>query len=139
LSEKRLSASSLLACWQSAGSGDTAMPQELKITLRLYPGPDDELIVWLNGLNLPYGKKGEAIKDALRRGLGQSATTNPATLDAGSLLADIRQVIEASIQTSLAGLAVNPPAANETDQTEQVEDRLSRLDRDLTLNDGSHW
>ena len=115
------------------------MPQELKITLRLYPGPDDELIVWLNGLNLPYGKKGEAIKDALRRGLGQSATTNPAALDAGSLLADLRQVIEASIQTSLAGLAVNSPAANETDQTEQVEDRLSRLDRDLTLNDGSHW
>jgi hypothetical protein len=81
---------------QSASNGTIDMPNELKITLRFYPGTDDELIAWLSELNLPYGKKGEAIKAAMRRGLDQADR-----LDAGSLLADIRQTIETTLQKSL--------------------------------------
>lgn len=77
------------------------MPNELKITLRFYPGTDDELIAWLSDLNLPYGKKGEAIKAAMRRGLEPASKVTPDPLDAGSLLADIRQTIETTIQNSL--------------------------------------
>jgi hypothetical protein len=77
------------------------MPNELKITLRFYPGTDDELIAWLSELDLPYGKKGEAIKAAMRRGLDQAVRVSPDPLDAGSLLADIRQTIETTLQKSL--------------------------------------
>jgi hypothetical protein len=77
------------------------MPRDLKITLRFYPGTDDELIDWLSGLNLPYGKKGEVIKAAMRRGLEQTSTVTPDPLDAGSLLADIRLTIETTLQNSL--------------------------------------
>ncbi len=121
-------------CWQFAGSGDVPMKQELKITIRLYPGLDDDLIVWLNSLSF---QKGEIIKTALRRGQGQPAASTSATLDDGSLLADIRQVVEATLQASLASLSVNLPAANQTEQTDQAEERLARLDQDLSL--GDHW
>lgn len=110
------------------------MTQDLKLTIRLYSGPDDDLIAWLDSLDF---QKGEAIKAALRRGQGQPAASTSATLDAGSLLADIRLVVEATLQTSLAGLSVNLPVAKQTEQTDQAEERLSRLDRDLSLDD--HW
>jgi hypothetical protein len=110
------------------------MKQELKFTVRLYSGPDDDLIAWLNSLSF---QKGEAIKAALRRGQGQPTASTSATLDAGSLLADIRLVVEATLQTSLAGLSVNLATVNQAEQTDQAEERLARLDQDLSL--GDHW
>jgi len=90
------------------------MNNENKVTLRFSPGQDNDLIDWLAGMNLPYGKKGEAIKDVLRYGLNRTPTAESANLDTGKLMADIRQMVETSIQTSLAAfIAANPVSKQE--------------------------
>jgi len=82
------------------------MPAEKKLTLRLRPGVDDDLLEWVNNLRLPHGRKGAAIKAALRRGIGTPDATSAAQPDAGNLLADIRQVVEATLSTQLANLSL---------------------------------
>jgi hypothetical protein len=62
----------------SAGSGVFKMPKDVKVTLRFYSGQDDDLITWLESLHVSYGKKGEAIKDVLRQGLGPTDSDKPA-------------------------------------------------------------
>ena len=115
------------------------MSKDLKITLRFYPGADDELIAWLNGLHLSYGKKGAAIKDVLRKGLSPTITNQPVRLDAGNLLADIRQVVEVAIQASLVSFSGNSPAIKpDPEQTEGAEERLAQLDIGLSI-DADHW
>ncbi len=107
------------------------MPNELKITLRFYPGTDDELIAWLNELDLPYGKKGEAIKAAMRCGLKQTSRVTPDPLDAGTLLADIRQIIETTIQNSLGTFTGCAPIDNS---------QLDEIKREKKLSIHSdHW
>ena len=54
------------------------MPKDVKVTLRFYSGQDDDLITWLESLHVSYGKKGEAIKDVLRQGLGPTVSDKPA-------------------------------------------------------------
>ena len=44
------------------------MSHPVKLTIRLAPGKDDDLIGWIAGLAMPYGEKGETIKQVLRRG-----------------------------------------------------------------------
>lgn len=95
------------------------MSAEKKLTLRLRPGVDDDLLAWVNNLRLPHGRKGEAIKAALRRGINMPDAAHPAEFDAGNLLADIRQVVEATLSTQLANLALvanTPASAAEADE-----------------------
>jgi hypothetical protein len=115
----------LPASQQSASNGTIDMPKELKITLRFYPGTDDELIAWLSELNLSYGKKGEAIKAAMRRGLEQTSGVTPDFLDAGSLLADIRQTIETTLQKSLGTFTGCVPINNSPLNEIKREKKLS--------------
>jgi hypothetical protein len=104
--------------------------QEIKITLRLYPGQDDELIHWLDQFDdQPHGAKSKAIKEAFLRGisvaLDQPAPSAP-VLD----LAGLRQVVEAAIAQALArfegqmgaGAAALAPA--DDDETEALLDNL---------------
>jgi hypothetical protein len=86
---------------------------KVEIKIRFYPGRDDELIEWLAQFdNQPYGIKTQAVKDALRRGIGtehglsgakgplQAAVTAP-ELD----LAEIRRIVEAAVVSAFGRFA----------------------------------
>jgi len=100
------------------------MTKPTKLTLRLHPDHDADLIHWLASLDtLPYGQKGRVIKEALRRGLGQE---QKASLDAEALLADVRTVVEVAVQQALASATIlsNPHQPDETDETDALLDQL---------------
>ncbi len=102
------------------------MTQPRKLTLRLHPDRDADLIRWLASLDdLPFGQKGRAIKEALRRGLGQQPEPESA-LNAESLLADIRAVVESAVQQALAsGVTIIPSSIpDDTDETDALLDQL---------------
>ena len=122
-------------------TGRRRRSRPIKFTLRLYPGQDDDLIRWLDGLDgEPIGAKTQAMKMALRRGTDagqveavQGTGTAPA-LD----LVEVRQVVEAAVASALvrsegqiAGSA--PSAAVEEDG--EVEDLMRTLERSLVLGD----
>jgi len=112
------------------------MKNDLKLTIRLYPGQDDDLIAWLSELRLPHGQKGDEIKQTLRRGIGQTGAVPPAaTLDASALLADIRQVVEAVVQSAVITPSTQP-FANAGDDAEQL---MSKLDQAMGFDLDDHW
>ena len=130
---------------------------------RLYPGQDDDLITWWKSLNdLPYGGKGQAIKEALRRGLdrsehgstgagelgeihpcplapqrpGSHAPPYPSTQAQSDLLLDIRRVVEAAVIETLnqANITVQEsPKEHDLRDESRVEELLTSLDRSLLL------
>ena len=111
--------------------------KEVRLQLRLYPGQDDDLIHWLAQFDgRPYGAKSQAVKGALRRGIGagpgQPAPSAPA-LD----LAEIRAVVEAAVEQALARLegqvSMAPAVSPEAD--EEVEALLDGLEASLVLED----
>ncbi len=100
------------------------MTKHRKLTLRLHPDRDADLIRWLASLDdLPFGQKGRAIKETLRRGLGQQPEPVP---DAEMLLADIRAVVENAVQQALAsGVTITPSStSDDTDETDALLDQL---------------
>jgi hypothetical protein len=100
------------------------MTKPTKLTRRLHPDQDADLIRWLASLDdLPFGQKGRVIKEALRRGLGQE---QKASLDAEALLAHARRVVEVAVQQALtsATLLSNPHPPDETDETDALLDQL---------------
>ena len=60
------------------------MSKYLKLTIRFYPGQDDDLIAWLEEMRASYGKKGETVKGTLRKGLGQRKAVQPLLLIAAA-------------------------------------------------------
>jgi hypothetical protein len=121
------------------------MGKEKKLTLRLRPGEDDDLIAWAESLQLSYGKKGVAIKNALRRGIRSDEAPPAAQLDTSNLLAEIRQVVEATMTTTLAtiSIAANTPSA-EGEEDEYAKDCLDQLGSELLFDldeedDEEHW
>jgi len=122
----------------------------------LYPGQDDDLITWWKSLNdLPYGGKGQAIKEALRRGLDLSgpgslgareygsstpAPPHPDTpAQAAELLLDIRRVVEAAVTEVLnqGQIAIQKPPDNNRepspDEAAKVNQLMAEIDRNLLL------
>jgi len=100
------------------------MTKHTKLTLRLHPDRDADLIQWLATLDdLPFGQKGRVIKDVLRRGLEQAP--EPA-LDAETLLADIRAIMESAIQQALASAVIinQAPTPDDEDETDALLDQL---------------
>ena len=100
------------------------MTKHTKLTLRLHPDRDADLIQWLATLDdLPFGQKGRIIKEALRRGLEQ--TPEPA-LDAETLLVDIRAIVEGAVQQVLASADIISQASipDNTDETDALLDQL---------------
>lgn len=122
---------------------------------RLLSGQDDDLITWWKSLNdLPYGGKGQAIKEALRRGLDLSgpgstgagelgeihpcppAPMHPSTQAQSELLLDIRRVVEAAVIETLnqANVTVQESSKEHDPGDEsKVEELLTSLDRSLLL------
>ena len=115
---------------------------------RLLSGQDDDLITWWKSLNdLPYGGKGQVIKEALRRGLDLSGlgSSTPAPLLPSSpaqaeLLLDIRRVVEAAVTEVLNQGHVEVRRESETsaenrdpDDTARVDELMAEMQRNLLL------
>ena len=117
------------------------MARRRVLYVRLNEDYDKDIIEWLEGLPArPAGLKGQAIKEALRRGIRQddpsSAPAN-VTLDADAVreavanavaqsldLAEIRRVVEAGVTSALASARVSVVEEREVD----AEDDDATLD-----------
>ena len=96
-----------------------------KITIRFHPDQDADLLSWYDTLR---GEKGRSIKQALRRALLPDDPQNAPQLDAGNLLAEVREVVEIAIQSALEEYAL--PAekkAIETEEDVEAENLLNAL------------
>lgn len=105
------------------------------LLLRLRPGQDDDLIRWLEQMDgRPYGVKSQAVKEAIRRGIGQVTPQNSTpVVDLG----EIRAVVEAAVESALArleGIAV-ARAVSGTDQDDETEALLDSLDAALVMRE----
>jgi hypothetical protein len=119
---------------------------KVEIKIRLYPGRDDELIQWQAQFdNQPYGVKTQAVKEALRRGIGTehvlSGAEGPlqATVAAPALdLVEVRRVVEAAVASALGrfeGQMVGAAAAIPAEEDDEVEDLLEGFQYSLVLGD----
>jgi hypothetical protein len=115
-----------------------------EIRVRLHPGRDDDLLHWLAQFDdRPYGAKSQSVKDALRRGIScradpgvsqPSAAAPTPALD----LAELRQVVEAAVDTALGRFegqisgGTRAAAQEEDDETEAL---LDDLEAALVLED----
>jgi len=117
----------------------------VKLTLRIYAGRDADLYRWLQELDgLPYGRKAEAVKEVLRRGLrtGEEWWELDGHVDRAGIqqavaaalteaLADIRRIVEAAVATALAEVQV--VAAVRQGEEEGSEDLLDGLEDNLVV------
>jgi len=104
----------------------------MEIKIRLYPGRDDDLLHWLNEIEGQHGAKSQAVKEALRRGLGMNS---PAALAGAAVdMAEIRAVVEAAVEAALArleGAVIARPAPDSAD--DEAERLLDALGESLVL------
>ena len=101
----------------------------MEIKIRLYPGRDDDLLCWLAGMEgQPYGAKSQAVKEALRRGLGMNSSAAPA--GAAVDLAEIRAVVEAAL-ARLEGTVIARAVPDSAD--DEAERLLDALGESLVL------
>jgi hypothetical protein len=111
---------------------------KVEIKIRLYPGQDDELIQWQAQLDdQSYGVKTQAMKEALRKGIGvealQATVATPA-LD----LVEVRRVVEAAVVSALGrfeGQVVGAAATASAEEDDEVEDLLEGFQYSLVLGD----
>ncbi len=115
-----------------------ARKRQHQVTLRLYPGYDDDLIQWLGQFDdQPYGVKTPAIKEALRGGTGVAsdlAAPSAPALD----LAELRQVVEAAISQALARFEVQVSGAtvvSAPEEDDEIEGLLDNLGATLVVAD----
>lgn len=106
--------------------------------VRLYVGEDDDIISWLVGL--PYGKKADRIKEALRLALkggqprpsavGASSTVASVELDTRGLLGDIRQIVSAALAEHSLSAIPNKTSEFPTQEKQEYigEDVMSSFD-----------
>ena len=110
----------------------------IKFTLRFYPGQDDDLIRWLDGLEEEHiGAKTQAMKEALRRGLGTDPLQAKVAAPALDLL-EIRQVVEAAVASALGrfeGHMVDVGVATTTEEDDETEDLLEAFRQSLVLGE----
>jgi len=111
------------------------MARNVKLTIRLTPGTDDDLIAWLVSLEIPWGLKGQKVKDALRRGIGnlQREEELPGLM---VLLPEIRRVVAAGVADALSGFQISQSAAGiDPGVEEETENMLDQLGGFLILDE----
>jgi hypothetical protein len=119
---------------------------KVEIKIRLYPGQDDELIQWQAQFDdQPYGVKTQAVKEALRRGVGVEHVLSgaEATLEATVAapapdLVEVRRVVEAAVVSALGrfeGPVVGAAAATPAEEDDEGEDLLEGFQYSLVLGD----
>lgn len=84
------------------------------IHARIYPGKDDDLIAWLDGL--PAGERSEAIREALRVGIG---LLPPHESQQTILMATVREAVAKALEGAQI-TASEREAVMGTDELEQV-------------------
>jgi len=90
----------------------------VRLDIRLYPGQDDDLIAWVQGLaHEAHGAKMCRLRAALRQGITGGGGSVPAALD----LAEVRQVVEAAVSTALARFEGNAITAAQRPAAEDAE------------------
>jgi hypothetical protein len=109
-----------------------------KETVRFYPGPDDDLIAWLQTLDeLPFGGRAQAIREMLRRGLGHSAQATPAApaaVDLSGWLPEIRRALAAELdQRQLTASGTTQAAVGNHGEASEAEALLDQLTANLIL------
>jgi hypothetical protein len=125
-------------------------PVEFRI--RLYFDTDDDLIDWLDSLDddavpsAPHRTKNQGVREALRRGIAaaQGQPSGPVAATAAWDLSDVRRVVEAAVETTLARLGgqVATPALREANvstvapsEDDEAEGLLDTLGESLVLKD----
>jgi hypothetical protein len=108
----------------------------VRLTLRFYPGQDDDLIHWLDELDKDrLGAKNQTVKERLRMAVG--AELPQATVVASALdLVEVRQVVEAAVASALSrleGQVVGMASTTTTDDEDEVENLLDALEQALVL------
>jgi hypothetical protein len=97
-----------------------------RVMLRFYKSKDADLIAWYD--DLPPRKKGEIIKDVLRRQLSLTKKKETPQLDASNLLADIRQIVDVAIKSALEEYALpSEKKATDTKEDTEADDLLNAL------------
>ncbi|MBT3313327.1 MAG: hypothetical protein HN390_01815 [Anaerolineae bacterium] len=100
-------------------------PKTRKITIRFSAEEDADLLAWYDNLR---GKKGEEIKNILRRQLSLTEKKEAPQLDASNLLADIRQIVDISIKGALEEYAIpSEKKATEIEEDTEANDLLDML------------
>ncbi len=115
----------------------TPNEEEVRFTLRFRPGMDDDLICWWRSLDgQHHGAKSQAVRDAIRRGLGTAPDVSVTpVLD----LSELRQIVDSAITQGLArfkgqiGQAVVSDSGDEEDA--KAEAMLDNLGMSLVLAD----
>ena len=111
------------------------MGRNVKLTIRLTPGTDDDLIAWLESLDVPWGLKGQKVKDALRRGVGKLRREEELP-DLTILLPEIRRVVAAGVSDALSGFQITQSAAGiDPGVEEETENMLDKLGGFLLLDE----
>jgi hypothetical protein len=110
----------------------------IKFTLRLYPSRDGDLIRWLDELNEEQiGAKTQAMKEALRRGMGADPLQAADAMHELDLV-EVRRVVEAAVVSALGrfgGQVVGAAAATPGEEDDEVEDLLEGFQYSLVLGD----
>ena len=118
----------------------------IQVILRFYPGTDDDLIQWLDGLDEePTRTKTQALKETIRRGIGVehglSGAKGPlqATVVAPALdLVEVRRVVEAAVTSALGrieGQVVGAAATTFAEEDDEVEGLLEGFQYSLVMGD----
>jgi hypothetical protein len=122
----------------------------VRLTLRFYPGQDDELLRWLDELDWERsGAKNQAVKNRLRIAMGPDTSPTATTAsvpdrapDLTVLLAEVRKVVEAAVASALGrfanarqiqGVVAGVDATASADDDDEVEGLLQALDQALVL------
>ncbi len=110
---------------------------EVRLTLRFYPGQDDDLILWMKSLDgQPYGAKSQAVKGAIRRGI---ETVPDVSITPVLDLSELRQVVESAVTQGLSrfkgqiGQAITSDSSDDEDA--KAEAMLNNLGMSLVLAD----
>ena len=126
------------------------MTRRRVLYVRLDEEHDKDIIEWLEGLpRRPVGLKGQAIKEALRRGIRQGespAAPANVTLDANAVreavaaaiaqsldLAEIRRVVEAGVTSALASARVSVVKEGSEEGEDDSEAFLNTLGEELLM------
>ena len=111
---------------------------KIEIKIRLYPGRDDELIQWQAQFDdQPYGVKTQAMKEALRRGIGVEALQARVAAPALDLV-EVRRVVEAAVTSVLGRFEGQVDGATTTtpaEEDDEVEDLLEGFQYSLVLGE----
>lgn len=117
------------------------MARRRVLYVRLDEELDRDIIEWLEGLpSRPAGLRGQAVKEALRRGIrgDDAASTSAAVvLDAAAVreavaaalaegldLTEIRRVVEAAVRSALAGIRADAVLSQEEEEVKEMLDDL---------------